>query len=519
MNIFSLEKNLSARLESPLIKKRLIIESTSSRPNLHALLIYGHLLVNSLQMFPIFIAAGETRRLIEEHAPRYLGQFEIISPCKIARARRGYLLLISLGIWLKVAVGQSLVNMTWRGLQIGDIIYDQYLAGRQHAKLHRNDPHLLRYIYITLRGIEEGEQMLRLTRADAVLLSHRVGIWAAPFANAAQLCQLASYSFGGDKYGTLIKASIRKAYEYKVTPQNLAPILSLSDGQLNRLFNSVQTELLEGAFNADAKLAFSKKLYENREDFSRSYNLPNGKRNVFIMLHAFTDYPHSHFNGMLFDDFYDWFIQTLDHAFGNTSVNWIIKSHPASHFYPVRDMNWDLIKDKYRAKHIAFMSEDADFDTRSVMHVGDAVVTCIGSAGFELSALAGIPSITAGDNPYAHGGFAIYPANRKEYFQVLSKISEMQRLEGERLRRAKATFVFIHRLSRVRMSSIPALSHEEHRYYQDNDEYFSRVVDAVKGKERIILKEIESYKNAIASVSFEALRTSPTEYLYSLDER
>lgn len=519
MTIFSLENNLSAKDEFPLGKKRLIIESTSSRPNLHALLTYGHLLVNSLQMFPVFIATGETRRLIEKHAPRYLGQFEIIFPCKIGIAKRGYLLLISLGIWLKVAVGQSLVKMTWRGLQIGDIIYDQYLAGRQYAKLHRDDPYLLICIYITLRGIEEGEEMLRKTRADAVLLSHRVGIGAAPFANAAQLCQLNSYSFGGDKYGTLIKASVRKVYEYKVTPQNLAPILDLSDKQLNRLFNLVQTELLEGAFNADAKLAFSRKLYENREVFSQAYNLPNGKRNVFIMLHAFTDYPHSHFNGMLFEDFYDWFIQTLDHALTNASVNWIVKSHPASHFYPVRDMDWDSIKDKYRARHIIFMSEDADFDTRSIMHVGDAVVTCIGSAGFELSALAGIPSITAGDNPYAHGGFAIYPPNKKEYFQVLSKISELERLEGERLRRAKATFVFIHRLSRVRMSSIPALSHAEHRYYQGNDEYFSRVLDAVKGREDILLKEIESYKNEIASVSFEALRTSPTEYLYSLDDR
>lgn len=503
----------------PLKNKRILFESTASRPKLHAILIYGHMIANALKMLPVFIATGEVKRLIEVHAPSYLGQFEIVEPCSLGLIRRSFLLLVAIVIWLQVALGRSLVKITWRGLQIGDIAYDQYLAGRKYARLHRNDPHLVKYIYITLRGIEESEQMLQKTCADAVLLSHRVGIWAAPLANAAQLAGLPTYSYGGDEYGTLIKSSIRKSYEYKVTPQNLAPILDLSEAHLDRLFNAVQTDLLNGVFNADAKLAYSRTLYENREYFAKVYELQQGKRNVFVMLHAFTDYPHSHFNGMLFNDYYDWFIQTLDHAYINTSVNWIVKSHPASNFYPVRDIDWHSIKSKYKAKHIVFMSEEADFDTRSVAHVGDAVVTCVGSAGFELSALAGVPSITAGDNPYTLSGFAIYPANKNEYFKVLRNICALKRLEGDQLRRAKATFVFIHRLSRVRMSSIPALSHAEYRYYESNDEYFTHIAEVMKGKETIFIEEIESYKKEIASVSFEALRTSPTDYLHSLDNK
>lgn len=517
MKIFSLCEGVTHFSDLPQTSGRLLIESTLSRPKLHALLTYGYLLKCAKNLTPVFVATGKARELIESIAPNYLGQFEVIEPLPLALIKRLYLMLVAAYFWVKVLLGFDLVRLRWRGLQVGDIAYDQYLAVRQYARLHRMDVHLLKYIYITLREVEKSEMLLANAGVNAVLLSHRVGIWAASLANAAQKLGIDIYSYGGDKYGTLIKGSQRKIYEYKVTHKNIDQILRLSDVDLDRLFDSVQAELLTGAFNADAKLAFSKKLYENRDEFSSAYDLPKGKRNVFVMLHAFTDYPHSHFSGMLFQDFYDWFIQTLEHAFTNTNVNWIIKSHPASHFYPVRDMDWDSIKSKYKCSHIAFMSEKADFDSRSIKHVGDAIVTCIGTAGFEFSALAGVPSITAGDNPYADSGFAIYPKSKKEYFQILSDIAGMERLKGERLRRAKATFVFIHRLSRVRMSSIPALSHAEHRYYENNDDYFLRVADAIQGKKDFVLNEMELYKKEIASPAFEALRTSPTEYLHSLD--
>jgi hypothetical protein len=494
----------------------LLIESSASRPQLHALLIYGHIIANARRMKPVFVAEGEARRLLEKIAPKYLGSYKILPPARLGRFNRIYLFMRAFLWWVQIILGRDLLRLHWHGQQIGDIVYDQYLAARQYARLHRWDRQLVRFIYITLRGINEGEATLRTTRAAAVLLAHRVGLPAAAMANAAQKFGLAIFSFGGNRYGTLLQAPVRKSYEYRATQEDLEPILALADGTLNVLFERVRHELLDGAFNADAKLAFSRKLFCDREEFAHMLGLPRGKKNIFIMLHAFTDYPHSHFNGMLFNDYYDWFMQTLKHAFNDKSVNWIIKSHPASRFYPVKDIDWQQIKATWGAEHIAFMSEDADFDTRSIGNVGDAVITCIGSAGFELSAMAGLPSITAGDNPYASSGFAIFPPNREAYFQTLRNIGSLERLKGESLRRAKATFIFIHRLSRVSISAIPTLSHAEQHAYLFNDSYFERVAKDLRGHEEDFDKELRKYMCAVKCPDFRALRTSPADYLRTL---
>lgn len=491
----------------------LLIESSASRPVLHGLLLYGRLISKARKMKPIFIAEGEARRVLEEIAPLYLPDFEILQPKSVNLFIRIYLFLCAVLIWLQVVMGRALVSVCWKDLQVGDIIYDQYLAACQCARLHRWDARLLGFIYLTLRSIEESEDALRCTRSAAVLLSHRVGVLAASMANAAERLGVAVFSFGGNRYGTLIQAPVRKVYEYRATANDLAPILALTNNQLNTIFSQVQTELFGGVFNADAKLAFSRRFYRSRDEFARNFGLRRNKKNIFVMLHAFTDYPHSHFNGMLFNDFYDWFIQTLKHAAGNDSVNWVIKRHPASEFYPVKDVNWAEIESSYNADHIVFMSENADFDTRSICHVGDAIVTCVGTAGFELSALAGIPSITAGDNPYAYSGFAIYPSSRDEYFKVLCNIGALERLESEALRRAKATFIFIHRLSRVSMIGIPALSHEEQRKLQFDDAYFDHVEKLMVDHEDQFREELRQYEKEIGNVNFYALRTSPIRYL------
>jgi hypothetical protein len=492
--------------------EKLLIESSASLPSLHALLLYGHIISKAKKMRPVFVAEGEGRRLLEKLAPRYLPAFDVFSPLRCGRLGKTYMLLRALLFWLQVLFGFPLVKLEWRGLQVGDIVYDEYLAASMHARLHRWDPKLAGFIYLTLRSIEERELVLRTTGVAAVLLSHRVGLSAASMGNAAEKRGLAIFSFGGNRYGTLLLAPMRKCYEYTATPEELAPILSLPDHQLDALFEQVQVELFRGAFNADAKLAFSRKLFHDRDDFARTFGLPPGRKNVFIMLHAFTDYPHSHFNGMLFDDFHDWFIKTLEHALNDKSVNWIVKRHPASRFYTVKDMNWEEIEATWAAEHVTFMSENADFDSRSVGYVGDAVITCLGSAGFELSAMAGIPSITAGDNPYASSGFAIFPSSRAAYFDVLRNVGTLEKLGGERLRHAKATFVFIHRLSRVSMSAIPTLPYAEQCEIQFDDRYFQLVEEVLKGKEDELREELRRYIQAVGAKDFRALRTSPADY-------
>ena len=142
------------------------------------------------------------------------------------------------------------------------------------------------------------------------------------------------------------------------------------------------------------------------------------------MLHAFTDYPHSHFKWMVFKDYYDWFISTLDFAKQNRKVNWIFKQHPSIKDYPTKDVSFDLLFSDV-PDNIVYISENKQIDTRSLNYCADLVITCIGSAGFELPAMAGIPSVTAGDNFYTDLGFAIESKTKAEYFSILGTTSSL----------------------------------------------------------------------------------------------
>lgn len=497
--------------------QNIFIEATTSRPQLHSILVYGYIIARAKNLMPIFYANGECRKLLNKVLPNYFSEFKIYSPIKLPAFDFFKILVDSLFLWLSALLGRNVVRIKWCGMLIGDIVYDQYLAGTQNATLHRFDIRLLKFIFIVLKSVSEHHKMLVSSCASSVLLSHRVGLSGACCASASEQLGLNIYSFGGSDLGTLILATHRKSYEYTPTLEELDSLLDSNSQDLDRVYTKVTNELFAGNLNADAALAFSKKIYTERDDFAKSLNLDPNKKNIFIMLHAFTDYPHSHFNGMLFSDFHDWLINTLDCAKNVLDVNWIVKNHPSSRFYPTRDFDFKKFANERSAAHICFMDDDYDFDSRSICNIGDAIITCLGTAGFEFSALSKIPSITASDNPYAEAGFAVLPKSKEEYFKLLKGIRSIKMLNPEQHRRAKAAFVFIHRLSRVPVSAIPFLSHAEQRVYQEDDKYWDIVIEKLSKNEEGIQNELELYINEVEYDGFTALRTKPMVNLSGYD--
>lgn len=493
-------------------KGALLIESVDSNISLHQLCVYAYIISSAKKLTPIFFAEESKKPWLQNILTRYFDQFQIFDKPMLSMWKRMFLLITAYSLWISLLLKKDLITLKWRGRLIGDIVYDQYLASCCRGTVYYRDMRLAKNIYHVICAIETARLAFNKVSPRAVLLSHRVGLSSAPLAVACEEYAVPIYSSAGGVYGTLMRSKQRKDYEYTATPEDLRPLLELPKDEFNRMFEAIKGELFLGDFNADSKLAFANKLYTSRSDFAFAHGLNAANKNVFIMLHAFTDYPHSHFNGMLFKDFLDWFLRTLEFASQEKSVNWIIKQHPSSHLYPVEGVDWDELERKYSSSTLVFMLQGADFDSRSICHVGDAIVTCLGSAGFEFSALGGIPSIAVGDSPYTDAGFAIYPRSQQEYFDVLRNTRMMDRLTGEALRRARATFMFIHRLSRVPMHAVINLSHSEHRELQYEDKYFDMVdANAAKNEDQIA-GELAKYIDAVAQPDFRALRSRPSDY-------
>lgn len=487
----------------------LLVEQVDSNISLHLLCVYAYIITSAKNLTPVFITDEFNRMGLQSKLERYFEQVQLIDKPKLSLMTKMHLLFVATYKWGLLLARRNVITLTWRGSLIGDIVYDQYLASCQRGTLYYADIRLLKIIFYVIHSIEVTRKLMLDVKPKGALRSHQVGLTSAPIAVVCEEFGVPIYSIGGAMYGTLICSNKRKDYFYTATLDELKPLLDLSDKKFNNCFEGVKKELFQGSFNSDSKLAFANKLYDKRIDFADAFGLDVKKKNIFIMLHAFTDYPHSHFNGMLFNDYMDWFLKTLAYISNLKTVNWIIKHHPSSYLYPVEDVNWDELKRKYVSDNLIFMEEGVDFDSRSICHVGDAIVTCLGSAGFEYSALGGVPSVAAGDNPYVGAGFAVYPNNIKEYYNTLTNISTFERLTGKKLRLAKATFMFIHRFSRVSMNAVASLSHQEQRVYQYNDSYFDVAEENAKKHQSQIVAELEEYVNDVSQPDFYALRTKP----------
>ncbi len=219
----------------------------------------------------------------------------------------------------------------------------------------------------------------------------------------------------------------------------------LIDEKSNRI-EKLAARHLERRFDQHANdlggiLAFAegRRAYDTPFDFCVDAGLDPAKKLVFVMLHAFTDYPHTHLpRPMMFQDYYNWFRVTLDIAMEQTEVQWVFKEHPAAAYYPMRDADLADIFDTEvkHSPHIRFLSRHNDFDARSLRHIAHAIVTCQGTAGLEYSCL-GIPCVLGSQSFYSDFGFTSEPQDLHQYAQCLKNIDSLPRLTQEQQRIAK----------------------------------------------------------------------------------
>lgn len=224
------------------------------------------------------------------------------------------------------------------------------------------------------------------------------------------------------------------------------------------------------------------------------------------MLHAFTDYPHSHFNGMIFKDYGDWFLQTLDFAKTHKNANYIFKQHPTDKFYPIQDIDFiELFKDA--PSNIKFLSTEDKIDTRSLETIADAVVTCVGSAGFEMPAFYAIPSIIAGDSPFSGYDFVKEPKTKKEYFSILENIDKIEKISLLAQKQAQAVYLFIYKYCTVDYSFIPIIDYEQHFNVDSKQIFYDKIKLLYESKKQICQNELARYSFEVSRNDFKALRT------------
>lgn len=439
----------------------------------------------------------------------YVPTTEYVTIPKLSWLSRLRTIFVAIWKFAIMYMTRDIISFSYDGVKYGDIVYDTYLAQKKVATIRKIDLRILYIIYRCILRHENIRSVLNNDAFDAVLVSHLVGRGSGVMLRTALRYGYKGYFGAGHGQATLqCFKKLDEVYDrWKPFPEDVDAIITRLGSEFDTVYNTVFKKQVSGKGSADGRYAFSpdSTYYRDRESFIRDFRLDPTKKNVFVMLHAFTDNPHSHFRGMIFKDYYDWFIETLRFARENDRVNWIFKQHPSIKFYPTKDVSFDSLFSN-SPKGVVYISEDTQIDTRSLIYCADLVVTCTGSAGFELPAMAGIPSVTAADNTYTGLGFALEPKTKEQYFQILSNAHNIERLPAEQQKRARAAYMHIYEFSRVDSSACPVLSIEEQKDSSPKYTwYWEKVRNFYDTREEVIKSELRNYIAEVAKPEFKRL--------------
>jgi hypothetical protein len=139
---------------------------------------------------------------------------------------------------------------------------------------------------------------------------------------------------------------------------------------------------------------------------------------VTIFAHVFSDAPRNT-PGMIFFDFRDWFISTVNSLSRNRNVLICLKEHPSSHLYDENDLMRNIINDlNLQSKVFFWGSEPTDFVIKS----SDLVITCSGTVGLEAAYLEK-PVLIASECFYSGLGLCHEFKSRLEYLNFIQNLS------------------------------------------------------------------------------------------------
>lgn len=194
------------------------------------------------------------------------------------------------------------------------------------------------------------------------------------------------------------------------------------------------------------------------ETIVRRLGLDPGKRTAVVFSHILWD-ANLFYGDDLFQDYGEWFVETVKAAAANPNLNWVIKLHPANLWKRARDevdgeySELRLIRAQVGdlPGHIKLLPPDADIDTLSLFRFADYGVTVRGTSGMELPCF-GKPTLTAGTGRYSDLGFTVDSSSREAYLGRLATLHELEPMSEaqRRLARLHAYAAFVLRPWRMR---------------------------------------------------------------------
>ena len=233
------------------------------------------------------------------------------------------------------------------GIRFGDLIYDSYLSYGYATMRKVRSFELFKILHKFFYAKRFATFVLQNYDIEVLFASHMCNVTGGTIAryfvkNHIEIWErwvtLKKHKIIDTLYDSAAKPDIRYVNYLK---QNKLKFIPLAEKHLNDRLACRNTD-----YGAQLPYQRDKRVFNSKAVFCDEFNLDPSKKVVFVMMHAFNDYPNA-FGFSIYRDYYQWFEAVLNIAQKTDSVNWIFKEHPGAHYYPTKDINLKTIFSDY----------------------------------------------------------------------------------------------------------------------------------------------------------------------------
>ena len=372
-------------------------------------------------------------------------------------------------------IRQGLLSLKFDDIPVGDLIYDTYLRNERMGSIELINDKLECYYLFAYRLFDAYRSIFDKYKGKviATVQDHIVYIlWGI-------LARLA-HSRGATVFANQGRSSpliLRKFDQSDSTVDHILIFLEnsfqfiherLTDKDEERGFQIVNNYYRNKINHQRSRVDPKKYRHYTRCELLSQLRMDPNKPTVFVMAHVMPDAPHGQ-GWMLYEDYYQWLLQTLEIIKGIPEVNWVVKSHPHGPLYTDRFTTPTAVA-PYENRYQHIRHGPVDMHPGSLLDAADAVVTIRGTAGLE-AAVFGKPCVLAGKSQYSGHGIAIEPQTEAEYIAALKALENPKPLSAEAIRRAKAFSYINLELARVQCVFLPELPSASKTNIPDSEQW------------------------------------------------
>lgn len=298
----------------------------------------------------------------------------------------------------------DLLTYTYKGILLGDLIYDTYLRHRSKATIDLQDKEWIRIFNYAHILVDYWEDFFLTNNKIKVFVPYTAYIHWGVISRVGFKSGIQIILFGNSGYHL---SNLSNNHLFHSKNYQLYPLLwEKTDNK--------EAKKKQAAFKLEKRLQgdTSEMKYMRRSSFTdsstkilKTKELPT----AVIFLHCFFDSPHI-YGDLLFPDFYEWIEHLLNYAKKQTHVTYYVKPHPNG--LPDNDKIIVELKNKYEINNIIFLPKYTT--NNSIIDLKpNAIFTVYGTVAHEFAYL-GFPVVTAGSNPHSAYHFLYNPKTISE---------------------------------------------------------------------------------------------------------